>query len=48
MPLTPGDADLLQNFLVSAGAQSDPITAIETALKTPVSQILPYPAPFAR
>ena len=43
MPLTPGDAEQLRNFLVHAGAQSDPIAAIETALNTPVSQILPFP-----
>jgi hypothetical protein len=43
MPLTPGDADQLQHFLIKVGAQSDPITALERALNTPVSQILPYP-----
>ncbi len=45
MPLTPGDANRLQIFLTSAGAQSDPIAAIETALNTPASQVLPYPPP---
>jgi len=44
MPLTPGDADQLQAFLINAGAQSDPTAALEIALRTPVSQILPYPA----
>jgi hypothetical protein len=46
MPLTPLDADQLKNFLVNAGAQSDPVAAIRTALNTPVSQILPNPAPL--
>ena len=46
MPLTPMDADQLKNFLVHVGAQSDPIAAIETALLTPVSQILPNPPPL--
>jgi hypothetical protein len=45
MPLTPGDAEQLQDFLVNAGAQSDPITALQTALNTPVSQIWPNPLP---
>ncbi len=48
MPLTPADADLLNNFLVSAGAQSDPIAAIKTALNTPISQILPNPPPLPK
>ena len=46
MPLTPMDADQLKIFLISSGAQSDPITAIKTALNTPVSQILSNPPPL--
>jgi len=46
MPLTPMDADQLKNFLVSAGAQSEPLAALKTALNTPVSQILLTPPPL--
>jgi len=46
MPLTPVDADQLKNFLIRAGAQSDPCAAIKTALSAPVSQILLNPPPL--
>ncbi len=45
MPLTPGDETLLYDWLVEAGARSDPIQALHAALETPVKSIWPDPPP---
>lgn len=44
-PLTPGDQDALQNWLLEHGVGSDPLSALKEALAAPADQILPYPAP---
>ena len=44
-PLTPGDQDALQNWLLENGIQTDPVAALKSALARPPREILPYPAP---
>ncbi|MGD8751675.1 MAG: DnaA N-terminal domain-containing protein [Anaerolineales bacterium] len=45
LPLTPGDAQRLRDFLIAHNVQSDPLAAIEAAQNTPTSQIWPNPPP---
>jgi len=45
MPLTPGDAEALSVWLVSAGAYEDPIQALEKALASESGFSLPIPPP---
>ena len=44
MPLTPGDADRLRNWLIVNGVKTDPESALQRALELQPKQILPYPA----
>jgi hypothetical protein len=46
MPLTPGDAQRLHDWLVDAGASSDPVAALNAALEAPVETIWPSPSPL--
>jgi hypothetical protein len=48
MPLTPGDAELLQDWLARAGARSDPVSALKAAIEAPIDSIWPSPPPAPR
>jgi DnaA N-terminal domain len=48
MPLTPGDAESLYEWLLAAGIRSDPIDALTKSLAVEKGSIFPDPMPYPR
>jgi hypothetical protein len=48
MPLTPGDAESLYEWLLAAGIREDPLDALAKSLKVEKGFIFPNPMPYPR